>query len=124
MLSYSSPNLWNYGSYLNLDSIIRAVAGGGGGGGSDPLILSPKFSTAADVLAWWQSNPTGVARYSSVNAGVIQLPIKSDGTVLRLENQGSGTLDIQYNGSSVLQISQEFVSLVYSGGGVEWSHAR
>jgi hypothetical protein len=123
MLSYSSPNLWNYGSYLNLDSIIRAVAGGGGGG-SDPLILSPKFSTTADVLAWWQLNPTGVARFSSVNAGVIQLPTKADGTVLRLENQGTGTLDIQYNGLSVLQISQEFVSLVYSGGGVEWSHAR
>jgi hypothetical protein len=123
MLSYSSPNLWNYGSYLNLDSIIQAVASGGGGG-SDPLILSPKFSATADILAWWQTHPTGVARYSSVNAGIIQLPIKSDGTVLRLENQGSGTLDIQYNGSSVLQISQEFVSLVYSGGGIEWTHAR
>ena len=95
-----------------------------GGGGSDPLILSPKFSATADMLAWWQANPTGVARYFSVNAGVIQLPTKPNGTILRIENQGTGALDIQYNGLSVLQISQEFVSLVYSGGGVEWSHAR
>ena len=68
--------------------------------------------------------PLAVARFLSVNAGILELPTKPNGTVLRLENQGTGTLDIQYNGSHVLQISQEFVSLVYSGGGIEWSHAR
>ncbi len=119
-LYYNKPNLWNYGSRVNLDSIILSVAPQPTPSG--PLILSPIFTDTSALLAWWQSNPTGVARWGGGNA-TITMP--ANGTLNFLENTTYNSLTISTNnGNPVITISQEYITLIYEGtNNIIWTHA-
>jgi len=119
-LYYNKPNLWNYGSRVNLDSIILSVAPQPTPSG--PLILSPIFTETSALLAWWQSNPTGVARWGGGNA-TITMP--ANGTLNFLENTTFNSLTIRTNNNNpVITISQEYITLIYEGtNSIIWTHA-